>query len=121
MTRNNKIIAGLISVLVLISVSFEAYKFIFAQNYFVYLNAPCEVGGEFACFVYEDSETGEPSEPYLKMYRKAFEVQSCFDTGSCDPYICRPDEEGCFLITCDDESIEDGESCITELEYEEIE
>ncbi len=121
MTKNNKIVAGLISLLVLVSVSFEARKFFITKDYFVYLNAPCEVGGKFACFVYEDEEAGVPGEPYLKTYRKAFEVQSCLDSGSCDPYVCRPDEEGCFLITCDNEAVEEGESCITGPKYEEIE
>ena len=119
MTRNNKIVAGLISALVLISVSFGAYKYIIVQDYFVYLHAPCVVGDEFVCFVYEDEESEGPNDPYLKMYRKAFEVQSCLDSGACDPYVCRPNEEGCFLVTCEDESVDEGESCITEPEYEE--
>ena len=114
MIKNIKIIAGIISALILASISFGAYKYIVAEDYFVYLNAPCEVGGKYACFVYQDEETGDLSEPYVKMYRKAFEVRSCLDTGSCDPYICRTKEEGCFLLTCDQKSVEEGESCVTE-------
>ncbi len=118
MTRNNKIATGFIFLLVLISVSFEAYKYIIAQDYFLYLNPPCKQDEGLVCFVYSDDDTGELGDPYLKMYRKAFQVKACLQGGDCDPYICHPDEKDCFLITCDESSLEDGEVCLTDSDHE---
>ena len=118
MTRNNKLALGFIISLSALSLSFGIYKYILKHDYFVFLNAPCEVGGEYSCFEYE--EEGEISEPYLKVYRKAFEVETCIDSGQCDPYECREGEEGCILITCDEDSIEEGESCAEPPEVDEI-
>lgn len=117
MTKQNNILIGLLFLLTALSVSFGIYKYVIRHDYFVYLNPPCDPGGEFTCFVYE--EEGETSEPYLKLYRKAHEVQACHETGECDPYACR-DEEECALITCDQESLEEGESCAEPPPIDEI-
>ncbi len=109
MTRTNKILVGVITLLSALSLSFGVYKYVLKHDYFVYMHAPCEVGGEFTCFTYE--EEGEVSDPYLKVYRKAYEAETCVESRECDPYACRSDEVGCLLITCDEESLEEGESC----------
>jgi hypothetical protein len=117
MMKHNNIIIGLLFLLTALSVSFGIYKYVIKHDYFVYLNPPCDPAGELSCFVYE--EEGEVSEPYLKLYRKAYEVQACHEGGGCDPYVCRDDEE-CALITCDDDSVEEGESCAEPLPIDEI-
>ena len=105
MKNKNKIIFAFLLLLVVLSFSQKIKKYIIDRDYFVYMHPVCIEG--YSCFTNEDVE-----EPYLKVYRKAYKVQQCIDTQNCKPDFCEQDEKDCMLITCSEEELEDGESCI---------
>ena len=104
MRNKNKIIFALLLLLVVLSFSQKIKKYIFDKDYFVYMTPACMEG--YSCFTSEEAE-----EPYLKVYRKAYSVQECIDSGNCQSDFCKPDEPDCMIITCSDEDLEEGESC----------
>lgn len=103
MKNKNKIILGVLILLVVFSLSQKFKKYVIDNDYFVYLHAPC-VAQDSTCFVYEE-------ETYVKVYRKAYEIKKCID-GDCDPFVCREDEQDCMIIQCSQEELEGDEVCL---------
>lgn len=108
MKRTNKIILAVLILLVVFSLFLGFKKYVLDKDYFIYLNASCT--GEYSCFEQEEVE-----DPYIKVYRKAYEIQSCIDTQDCDPFVCREDEDTCTIIPCSEEELEDGETCVNQV------
>ncbi|MEN9921153.1 MAG: hypothetical protein RLZZ517_131 [Candidatus Parcubacteria bacterium] len=104
MKNKNKIIFALLLLAVVVSFSQKIKKYIFDKDYFVYMNPVCIQG--YSCFTNEDAE-----EPYLKVYRKAYKVQQCIELQNCQPDFCEAEEQDCMVVTCSEDSLEEGEIC----------
>jgi hypothetical protein len=102
MTINNKIVAGLIFILLAVLVSLKFNKYVFKKDYFLYMHIPCPQG--VSCFEYGGSK-------YVKLYRKAFEVERCYNNESCNPLACEQGEKDCAYVYCSEVTIEEDEVC----------
>ena len=106
MKNKNKIILSILILLVIFSISVKFKKYVIDKDYFVYMQPACIEG--YVCFTNEDAE-----EPYLKVYRKAYEVEKCMSIGGCQPDFCTQDEVDCSITSCSEDDLEEGESCVT--------
>ncbi len=112
--NTSKILTIVFVLLVLTSVGVAYYRYMVQNNFLVKYQTPCDPAVE-SCFVYEcdpeaDECTGDPEEDttyYSLMYRLANNIPACDVEveGDCDKaYTCPVGEEGCEIVTCNDET-----------------
>jgi hypothetical protein len=102
MTKNNKIAAGSIFLILAVLLSIKFNTYVVRKDYFFYMHIPCPEG--VSCFEYE-------GEQYVKMYRKAYKVEQCYRDEACDPLACGEDEKDCSYVYCSEDSVEEDEAC----------
>ncbi|MBI5133823.1 MAG: hypothetical protein HZA81_00315 [Candidatus Taylorbacteria bacterium] len=114
MDIKSKIITALF-VLLLIGVSVWKYKvFIVDRDFTIYGTSSCDLFNE-SCFAMDCSESDPECDltPYKKIEKMAYNVPRCGPLEECDELTCSQEEEGCYMTSCSEESLEEGEVCIT--------
>lgn len=115
MDTKSKILIGLF-ILLVIGASVWKYKvFVVDRDFVIYNNIACDPYTE-ACFVYVCEEGDEECDdtPFKKIEKNAQFADLC-DIASgeeCSGLICESNEEGCMIVTCSEEALEDGEQCV---------
>ncbi len=92
----NKVLLISACVLIAASISYTFYVLVIQKDYLLYMHIPCEENQE-GCFVGEEGN-------YLEIYRKAYKVEQCFDSGECEIFACPEGELGCEIVSCESSS-----------------
>lgn len=87
-------------------------EYLLRQNFLVNAFVPCNPSLG-TCFISDCSPEDDPScdtEPYMKATLPANEAPLCVLNHTCNSFSC-DGLASCEITTCDDSSIEDGETC----------
>ncbi len=104
--------------IVIVSIIYGLYHFIFARDYVIYSEISCDPSIE-SCFFYEcdESELGCLGEPYKKIIKNAKYSPYCdpYADDNCPELFCEESEFGCEIIECSTNELEEGESCLSQI------
>lgn len=110
-------------ILILLSVGYAYYHFVYKQEYSVMLHVPCNPQTR-TCYVEvcdpESAEcTGDVKQDtryYRILQKMAYNMPDCnpLDATCQDLLKCRKNEEHCFVTYCDTSTVDVGERCSDE-------
>lgn len=109
MNKGNKILLILVILFVIYAIVAAYYRFFVSRDYQIMAEISCDPETE-SCFSYEDEET---ELYYYKLINKsAANVPVCNpNVDECEELFCEDEEEGCEIIYCDIENLEEDEVC----------
>lgn len=124
MDTPSKVLLVVFFTLVVIATVWKYDTFILKRDYVVYDYVSCDLALG-SCFAYECAEDDEECDdtPYQKIVKNASAIPLCtnYIEDACPELTCGANEEGCEIISCSDETLEDGEYCVDEMPLEEEE
>lgn len=98
------------------AVIWQYNRFVVKQDFLIYDQVSCDPKVD-SCFVYvceEGDEECDPT-PFAKLEKSARFVPVCSPAGGniCPELSCAPGELDCTITTCNEETLENGELCVT--------
>ncbi len=100
--------------LVILVCGYRYYDYVLKQNYTVIVNTLCDTN-KSNCFISDcDPEVvGCEAKPYKKVEVQAFNAPKCLLEHTCVDFFCDTTQGQCSVTYCNNDNIEDGESCST--------
>ena len=101
-------------------IGFRYHQYVIAENYLLHVTTPCDTEAH-SCFVYVDTESGASSEntAFKKIEILASQAPSCLEEHTCGEFSCT-NYAGCNEIYCDEDTLSDGESCVSGVTNQQI-
>ena len=110
MDKKSKVLLVVFVIMLATSVVATFERYVIKKDYLIYAHVSCDPTIN-SCFYYEPEE-GEEVEYYQKIYRKAYNIPLCDpEEEDCDALTCPVGEAECEIVSCGEETLEEGESC----------
>jgi hypothetical protein len=120
MDKKGKILLVIIIVLIFGVVGFKYKQFFADRNFQFIAQVNCDPATESCFRVICDGECDTSSgllymdgTPYKYVEMPGFEVPQCLPKTDCKDFTCPAKSETCITTLCSDETLGDGEECIT--------
>ncbi len=117
MDLRSKIVIVLFFVLLVAAAIWKYQVYFVERDYLIYNQIACDPTEE-SCFAYlceEDDEECDDT-PYKKIEKYASNIAVCdeYAREDCPELTCEESEFGCIVTACSEDTLEDGEQCVTE-------
>ena len=117
MEKHTKYFISFIVLVFILIIGYQFYYYVIKNNFVLYARTSCDPITE-ACFApncSEDSDSSCEDRPYKKIEKLAINAPGCdLSIESCKNLVCEVGEEGCEITMCEENTLEEGESCMAE-------